>query len=414
MATTRTFQDMLNEYLPNDLLREELVDRSYLLNKVKKDNSWLGGNLIVPFEGATASSISFGSLTAAANIAEAAHVRGSITSQPEMWGSMVFNERDLMEHKKLSPQNFLKILPGEVNRFMDVIKSATSVNMLSGSHFATTTDASSSASGLLVVDRPDRFIVGQLVTLDDGSDNDDVWVTAIDMNTKTVTFSATSGGAAVDLNALGHDSTSTKAYHPGADDSGASFTSLRNSLLSAANGGSSTLYGQTKTAYPYLQAINVDGSSITAVNIMEKIFDALTDVRQLGKGAPNTVVMSYKNFGSCIKNVEVSKGDFNVTPGSRSASQYGWTEIEIGSVAKGGLSLAGVQEMDDDVIFILDWRALKFYSNGMFKKRRAPDGKEYFETRNTTGYTYIVDLSLFGDLVLLRPSSCGVIHSVSY
>lgn len=39
MATTRSFQDMLNEYLTYDLLREELVKRDYVLQKVEKDNS---------------------------------------------------------------------------------------------------------------------------------------------------------------------------------------------------------------------------------------------------------------------------------------------------------------------------------------------------------------------------------------
>jgi hypothetical protein len=38
MATLRSFDSMLNEYLPYDLLREELVKRDYLLTKIEKDN----------------------------------------------------------------------------------------------------------------------------------------------------------------------------------------------------------------------------------------------------------------------------------------------------------------------------------------------------------------------------------------
>jgi len=41
--------------------------------------------------------------------------------------------------------------------------------------------------------------------------------------------------------------------------------------------------------------------------------------------------------------------------------------------------------MPDTEIFYLDWDSVTFYSNGLFKRRRAPDGKEYFETRATTG-----------------------------
>jgi hypothetical protein len=192
------------------------------------------------------------------------------------------------------------------------------------------------------------------------------------------------------------------------------FSSLRGALLSNTNGGLASLYGQTKTAYPYLQAINVSGAGVTASNIVEQIFDALTTIRQFGKGAPSDVIMSFKNLGSCMKVIEASKGAFNVKPGSQSASQYGWMEIEVGSVTKGGLKLIGVQEADDDVIFFIDWRALKFHSNGFFRKRIAPDGKEYFEVRATTGYQYILDMCLFGEMVVIRHSYCGVMHSISY
>jgi len=50
MSTTRTFQDMLNEYLPNRLLKEELIKRDYILSTIDKDDSWKGGKLIVPFK----------------------------------------------------------------------------------------------------------------------------------------------------------------------------------------------------------------------------------------------------------------------------------------------------------------------------------------------------------------------------
>jgi len=158
----------------------------------------------------------------------------------------------------------------------------------------------------------------------------------------------------------------------------------------------------------------VDGSDVTEVNIIQKCFDALTDIRQLGTGKPTDMVMSYKNFGAVLKAIESSKGAFNVVPESRSASQFGWETIEIGSVTGGRLRFVGVQECDDDVIMYIDWAGLKFYSNGFFQKRKSPDGDEYFEIRNTTGYAYIVDMSLFGELVVHRPSTMGILHSVSF
>ena len=420
MGTTRTFNDMLNEYLPNELLKEEFVKRDYLLSKIEKDDSWLGGNLVVPFKAAGASSVAFGSLTASSDIAEDKYVRGGVSGHKEVWGSMVFNHRDLMEHDQISEQNFLKILPGTIEDFMDYMKNVVSVNLLNGAHFAkmiadpaTGLVVAGDSSGQCYVDRPDRFVIGQKVTVDD-DDSSPVtgYVTAIDMNTQMITIKdARSSGSAVNLSGYSV-AQNAKFYNDGAQSN--SFGSLRGALLSATNGGDATLYGVTKTLYPYLQAINVSGSDITASNIMEKIFDALTTVRQFGKGNPTDVVMSYKNLASCIKRIEASKGAFNVVPGSQRASQYGWTEIEVGSVTKGSLKLVGVQEADNDIIMFLDWRALKFYSNGFFKKRRSPDGIEYFEVRATTGFTYIVDMCLFGEIVVQRPSYCGILHSISY
>ena len=410
--TTRTFSTMLNDYLTNDLLKEELIKRDYLLNKIEKDDGWKGGPLIVPFKGAGASSIVFGSLTASTDIAEDVYVRGEVASQKEAWGTMVFNHRDLMEHDKVSEQNFLKILPGAIEEFMDYMKNVVSTNLLNGAHFAKAT-ADGDASGNLTVDRPDRFMIGQKCSIDDDNSSPVTgYVRTIIMDTGVITFyDARTGGSVVNLSGY-TTAQNAKVYHDGSQSN--SFSNVRDALLSAANGGSSALYGQTKTAYPYLQAINVLGSDITAANIMGKIFDALTTIRQRGKGNPVDVVMSYKTFASCIKSIETSKGAFNVSPGSTKASQYGWTELEVGSVAKGGLKLVGVQEMDDDVIFFIDWRALKFHSNGFFRKRKSPDGDEYFEVRATTGYSYIVDMCLFGELVVIRPSYCGVLHTISY
>jgi hypothetical protein len=413
MATNRTFQDMLNEYLPNELLKEEFVKRDYLLSKIEKDNNWLGGNLVVPFKAAGASSVSFGSLTASNNIAEDKLVRGGVSGHKEVWGSLIFNHRDLIEHDQVSEQNFLKILPGAVEDFMDYMKNVVSVNILNGAHFAQLT-ADGDASGNMTVDRPDRFVIDQKVFLVDGNTalSSAGYVKTINMETRVVNLVTARGGATpLDISAY-TVAQAAKVYNDGADT--ASFSSLRGALLSAANGGDSALYGVTKTLYPYLQAINVSGASITASNIMEKLFDALTTVRQFGKGNPTDFVMSYKNLAACMKRIEASKGAFNVVPGSQRASQYGWTEIEVGSVTKGAIKLVGVQEADDDIVMLLDWRALKFYSNGFFRKHRSPDGIEYHTDRATTGYVYIVDMCLFGELIVHRPSYCGIIHSISF
>lgn len=411
MSTTQSFSSMLNQFLPNELLKEELVKRDYVLRTADKDDTWDGGALIVPFKAAGASSVAFGSLTASNDIAEDNYVRGSISAPKEVWGTMIFNHRDIMEHGAISEQNLLKLLPDTVEDFMDYMKNVLSTNFLNGAHFAKLT-ATGDASGNITVDRPDRFSIGQKISVDDDDSTATTgYVLSINMNTSVVNC-ATARGGATPADFSGYTvAQNAKVYNDGAQAN--SFSSIRGALLSAANGGDSTLYGQTKTAYPYLQAINVDGSDISAANIMQKIFYALVTIRKIGKGNPTEVLMSYTNIGYCMAVIEASKGSFNVKPGSQKASQYGWMEIEVGSVTNGMLKLVGVQEADDDVIMFIDWRAIKFYSNGFFKKRIAPDGKEYFEVRNTTGYQYIVDICCFGELVVQRPSYCGILYGIS-
>lgn len=419
MSSTRTFSAMLNEYLPNELLKEELIKRDYLLQKVEKDNSWLGGNLVVPFEGGVASTVTFGSLASSSDVSEYNYQRGGVSVQPEVWGTLLFNHRDLMEHGKVSEQNFLQILPNQVDQFIQYMKEVCSMNMLGNPYFDTATVAGTSL-GVLETLHVERYTIGQKVNLFDpnGSAQASFYVIGVDLNGGTllngaVTFSATRGGSAASI--TGYTAT-TQVFQDGVAVAGVAtngFTSLKQSLLSAANGGSTTLYGKIKTTYPYLQAVNVSGASITSVNLLEKLFDGYNAVRIKARGNANTFLMSYKHLGTAMKIIEAQKGGFKVTATTQEASIYGWTEVQITSV-KGVLTLVGIQEMEDDHIDMIDWSALKFYSNGFFKKRQNPDGREFFEVRNTTGYQYLVDVCLFGDLILQAPSRCGIIFGISY
>ena len=419
MATTSSFDSMLNEYLANDLMMAEYIKRDWALTNIDVDNSWKLGNLIVPFEGACASSIEFGQLAASTDIAQSQYVRGSVTAHKEVWGTLILNHKDLMNHNgKIPETTFLRIVPNEADKLLTRMKQTVSVAMLNGAHIAKVTDDTNAATGVMIVDHVERFTIGQKVTLDDdNSAAADYYVIAVDVNASlaagSITVSATRGGAAANVSAY-TVAQNAKFYSPGVLSNG-SFTSMRDALLSAANGGSASLYGQTKTAYPYLQAINsgsVFGASITASNILDKLFDFYNSVRIKGQGNSDTILVSYKHLGSIMKIIETQKGGFAVTK-QPMASRYGWTEIEITSV-KGTLKIVGIQEADDDVIMFLDMSAFKFYTNGGFKKRQAPDGKEYFEIRATTGYAYVLDFCLFGELVCLKPNTCGIIHAINY
>lgn len=423
MATSRNFSTMLNEYIGIDLLKEEMRKRDWLLQNVEIDESWKGGALNLPFTGQKASTFQFGALAASNNISAYSYVRAQLTTQAEAWGTLQFLHRDIMEHDgKINEKSFLKLLPGQIEDFVETMKMSMSVNLLNGSHFATLT-VDGTAGGVAEVDRIDRFQLSQECVIDDGNSSPlTVYVIAIDVNggtlkKGTVTVSASRGGAAADISAY-TVAQSAKFYHVGAQAS--SYTSIKSQLLSAANGGSSTIAGQTKTSYPYLQAVNVDGSAVSATNIVSKIFDAYGQRQIRGKaGKLPKVIMSFKHMGSVLSILELgigsgvgAKGPYNVVAGSRTVSAYGWQSITIGSVTGDALELVAIQEMDDDWIWFCDMDSVTFYTNNFLVRRKAPDGKEYFEERATTGYSYILDHCCFGDILVKSPYKHAVLHSI--
>lgn len=417
-TATASFQSMLNEYLPNKMLMEEFIKRDYLLSNLEIDNGWAGGKIIVPFKGAGASSVEFGQLASSSDISQSVFVRGSIDNYVETWSSLIFNHRDLMDAEGKIPENtFLKILPGEIESMLSYFKEVVSTNLLTGTHFAKAT-VSGTVGGVLEVDHIDRFSIGQKFDLQDGNSGPTVaYVINVDVNGGTIaasggaiTVSASRGGGVMDISAF-TTGQAAKAYHPGVLTNGG-FNSIRSSLLSLANGGSANVHGVAKTAYQILQAVQISGAGMTASTILDDIFMGYTQVRQKAKGNANTVLMSFKHLGSIMKLLEGQKGPYVVTK-APSASLYGWTEISVTTV-RGELKLVGILEMDDDVIFYLDMKSMVFRTRGGFKKRASPDGKEYFEIRNTTGFAYVVDQSLFGELEVNKPGHNAVIHSISY
>lgn len=408
MATSATFNDMLKDYMPYSLLMEQMKRRNWFWNKVSKKTGWKGGVIQVPFEGAEASSLSFGALTAASGIHEHTEVLGTISTQPELWGSMKFNEKDLDRHGDLKT-SFLELAPGKIKQFIDRMSERVSICTLNDGSIATAT-VDGTSGGVLVVDHPERFTIGEEVSIDDdGSSPVTGYVRTIDMATKEITFyDARTAGSVVNLSGYAV-ADGAKVYLPAGTTAG--FTGLASQLLSSTNGGGSTLFGQTKTAYPFLQAQQIDGTSFTASNILEGVFDAFYTTAALGKGNPTEIVMDLTNFKNCVKTPELNRN----YEAKDKAAGYGFNSITlIGNSGSGSITLTGVRDMPSDKAYILDWDALAFHGDKFFERKRHLDGNEYFLVRNTTGYEYIVDVKCYGDLVVHRPSHCGVIHSISY
>jgi len=417
MGTKRNFQDMLNEYLPNKMLKEELISRDYIIQNVQKDNNWKGGKLIVPFKGSGATSVSFNELTAVGDINQSKYVRGSIDDYREVWGSLLFNQRDLQEHDgKIPESTFLRLLPDELEEFMDYKKEVVSIAFGTGPHFSQVLAVGAFVgSGQFQTDKIDRFQINQrFVLYEAGIGNVVLFVTGIDIDGELVTCSLTPGGVYYP-NTAGF-TVAAKGYHPGVSDGAGkfdTFISFRDAFLSVANGGSANLHGVPKTAWPILQAVNILGSGITATNILDSLFDSFTEVRRRTKGRATEYLMSLKHYGSIMKQLELQKGSYRVTEDPKE-SLFGWMEMKIANVTGQVVKFVGIQEWDDDTIALVDWRSITFRSNGYFKKRISPDGREYFEIRNTNGYQYVVDCCLFGEMEYRKPGHSAIIHSISY
>lgn len=412
----RTFNAMINEYLPEDMLANEVRKNDWFLSKVEIKKGWNGGSMAVGFEEAAASSIAFGSLTADTDIAEAVLVRGTIDGYKHLSASMIFNHRDLAEHgagKKVNEQTFLKLLPGQVEKLVRHTRENLSRNLLNGKKLAKV-DQDGAADGTIGVDRPERFKVGMKVELHDNAATASIsaYVKSINLVTGVITLASARGAAGPVVSLIAWD-VSNGAYltHPGQDAEG--FSGLKDLILPASAGGIATLYGKTKASYTYLQSYAVSGaSSVTASEILKPIFDAYTNHRILFEGDAKQVVMSLKNFAIAMKQVEASKGAFSVIPNSEKATVF-FSEVSIRGVGGGVLELVGVREMDDDVILGLDFSAFKFETNNFLQRIKDPEGKEYFTKRAATGYQYILDHECYGELVLTTPQKCWAIHSIA-
>jgi hypothetical protein len=430
MATTRSFGDMLNEYLNEDLIANEVIGRDYFLKKAKKDPNWVGGNYIVPFYGGLASSIAFGSLTDSTDISEDTDIRGSITTQPEMWATLLFNQKDLDQHEGIKrEQSFIMNLTEKtLPRFISSVKQMLSVVLTGGPHFATAT-ADGTVGGLITVDRPELFELKQkVIWANDTPANSIGYVQSINMETGVIHVQTTRAGGVDDDLSVMTIALNAKCYYDGLINAGTSLvqnnmTSMRSALLSAVNGGSAALHGQTKTSYPFLQAINASGAAIIATNIAEQIFYLYST--EIGKKAknkatgakPTDTLLSEKNYANVIISLDDQKGAFNVTPGSPTAESYSWETITVRSNQGKKLTFTNIPEMDDDIIPIVDWETIKFASNKFIRFRSNPDnpGKiKYYESRATTGFSYIVDAAVYGDAVYTNPNANGIIHSISY
>lgn len=416
---SQDFNDLLNDHLTYPLLNEELKQKNYLWKEVEHDDE-VSGDIIVPFTANRASSVKAGTgPSAATDIAKHGYSRGSISFEniPRHWMSLIFNYEDIISHDgRVKEKSFLgTFLPDQVDDGTTFLGETLNHSILNRAIKDTAADTG--GSGTIVVNRPERYEIGEKLIFDPAGANASGYVTAIDMNTSDDTGTLTikdarSGGSAVSLTGV---ASGEYIYKDGFQTASNQMTSLRDALLTSGNGGDSTIYGISKTASKYTQAINFSGSAITASNILEKMFDALVVFKKKSKVGGTQFWMSFKHLGSIMKILEQDKGPYKTVPGSLKSNEYGFTEIKLFGPKTGEITVVGIQEMDDDIIFGCDPKSMKWHSVKGIQKVKDPDGNMYTKVRDATnGFDFICDLYYRADFIVNKPHRNFVIHTISY
>ena len=440
--TSGELNRLIKKYTPYDMMVEEARKQDYFLSKVNVKDGWKGGQMDISFKASKASSRRFGRLIHKDAINEATYGLGAITKYKELWGAMVFNQHDLLRHDSIE-QSLIKILPEQLDDFMVGMKEEAGRNFLNNNAVARVlsdpaTDSVDMASGILKVTRPENFEMGQRIEigvvgsagtnmndgklLTDGFSNDAIvsgYVSEIHMQDGEIIL-VDDANAAIDLALAGVDTNNGHICTiQGGLDEAEIFSPLDRQLLAdPALGGSTHIFGLEKSKYPYTQAFNFDGSTIdTGAKLVKKIFESMLLTKRIGKGAPTEAIMSNRLLAGVMSSLQNGLVSGANSQGAQyfmkdtKASLYGWTEIEVFGV-EGSLKLVGVNDMEDNTVKILDWRGIDLHTNGLFEKDVDLDGNEYTTERTPTGKKYIVDIRMFGELVVSRPSYQGIIHSI--
>ncbi len=406
-ASTTDFNTMLNENVSNKLLELELKKRNYVYNTVPSDKNWLlNNNYVLPHIAGNASSVRFGGLTAATDIYGSKPLRGYESVHKELWSSMKFLHKDLLIHGKVSEQNFLRLLPDELERLMDYTSQALGQNICSGVAVDSVT-IDGLVGGTIGIANPERFQIQQYVEFQSSVVVVSVvgYIRQININTGLISIETAPGsGVAVDLSTL-LVADDAKVYLRDQITDG--FNSIIDMLLPASAGGSATIHNLTKLNSPVLQGVYADASAWTAADMLKQIFKLYVKARKVGGGGKaNKILMSYNNYGAAVNTIENQKGAFNVAVNSDKAKEYTWDSIAVGGFMSGGegVELVAIQEMNDTDFIGMDPSTFVLATAGGMQKHKSPDGNFYIVDRDpTNGYSYICDSFLMGQLFCKEP-----------
>jgi hypothetical protein len=441
MALTRSWQGIINDKLDLNKIMFSGLKRSELINQLSKKKGWLGTSgtgadkrsYIVNFAGNQPGAVSIGSYADIADIAKFDPIKGMVQSYVETTFSLNFNEEDLLDITNDSEMEAM-VNVGVIEQasvLTQQVKNCYEDMFINGSKVLNITDVTYASIGKLTVDRPEKVRVGQMLqlaaTAATGTKNQKVFIKSVNKNTKEIEFSTTLGGATASLvgNVGAASATFVCVYGTVATAGTISgFDGYRNVLLSSANGGDSTYLGHTKTTYQFLQALNINGSTWTASDIVPKIFEAWNGeidyqlMSYKGKKAKSLQV-SPANYAKILNSFEMYKGSFRKNDAD-TLKMFDAGSIAISSLETGGeLVFERVPSMPDDIMVLpnMDTWAMVSDRDLAFRKDvgnpNGMNGYKWTETRNSTGFTHTLDGRHRVQTVCGAPEANAIIHGLA-
>ena len=483
MAVQGQFGKSLNQLIRLGNLRNHYCRDTWIWRGMEIDPRWRNGDsggtgtYIVHFEAGKRSSIQIGgALVPKAMMAQPSYVRGSIDQYKRYHTAIELDQEDIWQQENARLQETFITYRGatELERNKKNFMYQLTYAMLNGYRWMRSTDVTSLGSGgVVTVDDPSRTTLGErldLITVNKSNGNVGTaplrnrWVGKIDINEKELTLydsraQALAAGSAGRSNLTGFTSGRLSTDHlyltlPGAvggkaatlsgkigdaANSGVGFTDLRSQVFTPSKGGgSSSLFGQAKANYPYLQSILHDGSGVTTrENFIDAIADGYFNLVKYGQPIgvePGNSTADTEDGSRPIMSRRATRiravmsldwhlqlqkyfrdkrsAYFKQTTGTKidylDASTFTFMGVD-GTV----IDAVGVKAMPNDIVYIMGTNVLRFATLGLIKTYKDEQGNYWFKDRSDdNGYKYICDHSFYGDLILKRPAGVVGIYGL--
>ncbi|MFN3454027.1 MAG: hypothetical protein ACK41T_03640, partial [Pseudobdellovibrio sp.] len=166
MGMNQSHSAMLKRYMKIEMFQNEMSKRSYVWDKVTKRYDWAGGVADVPVKIAGPSTTQMGALASENDISEIQTAMGTIASQKEATGTVVFNERDLARHN-YSEQTYLDTLMDQIPDISKSLVEQIEAGLIRGGGVLSYATANGAVGGTISVANPEYFQIGQKVAIVD-------------------------------------------------------------------------------------------------------------------------------------------------------------------------------------------------------------------------------------------------------